>query len=63
MLNEHVRTATAITETGCEALIVRPSLLREKLAGADPVMKYWVEYLAERVLDLSKRVEPAGRSG
>lgn len=58
LLNEFVRTATAITEVGCELLVVRPALLRSKFAKADPIMKFWVEYLSERVVDLSKRVAP-----
>lgn len=58
LLNEFVRTATAITETGCELLVVRPALLRSKFANADPVLKFWIEYLSERVVDLSKRVAP-----
>jgi len=58
LLNEFIRTATAITETGCELLVVRPALMRTKFAQADPIMKFWVEYLSERVVDLSKRVSP-----
>ena len=58
LLNEFVRTATAITETGCELLVVRQGLLRSKFANADPIVKFWIEYLSERVMDLTKRVSP-----
>jgi CRP-like cAMP-binding protein len=59
LLNEHKRTATAITETGCDVLILRPSFMRQKYSQGDPIMRFWIDYLAERVIDLSKRIGPA----
>lgn len=59
LLNQSVRTATAITETGCELLVIRQAHLRERLADADPVLRFWIDYLVSRVVDLSKRVDPS----
>lgn len=47
------RTATAYTETGCELLVVSESKLKQKLDEADPFLRYWIEYLSRRVIDLS----------
>jgi CRP-like cAMP-binding protein len=47
------RAATALTEQGCEVLAVSEAKLRQKLNEADPFVRYWVEYLSKRVIDLS----------
>jgi CRP-like cAMP-binding protein len=47
------RAATARTEQGCEVLVVSEAKLRQKLNEADPFVRYWVEYLSKRVIDLS----------
>jgi CRP/FNR family transcriptional regulator, cyclic AMP receptor protein len=46
-------TATARTAGGCEVLAVSEAMLRQKLEGADPFVRYWVDYLSKRVIDLS----------
>jgi CRP/FNR family transcriptional regulator, cyclic AMP receptor protein len=46
-------TATARTAHGCELLAVSEARLRQKLDEADPFVRYWVEYLWKRVVDLS----------
>ena len=47
------RAASAVTEHGCEVLAVSEVKLRQKLQGADPFLRYWVDYLSKRVIDLS----------
>ena len=47
------RAASALTEQGCEVLAVSETKLRQKLDEADPFLRYWVDYLSKRVIDLS----------
>ncbi|MBT4741033.1 MAG: cyclic nucleotide-binding domain-containing protein [Rhodospirillaceae bacterium] len=49
------RTATAFTETGCELLSISQAKLSAKLDGADPFVRYWIEYLSKRVIDLTTK--------
>lgn len=57
LLDLGVRTATAITEEGCDVLLVQREKLLNRLKRADPIVQFWIEYLSERVIDLSKRVK------
>jgi CRP/FNR family transcriptional regulator, cyclic AMP receptor protein len=47
------RAASALTSRGCEVLAVSEAKLRQKLDEADPFLRYWVDYLSKRVIDLS----------
>ena len=47
------RAASAMTANGCELLAVSEAKLRQKLEEADPFLRYWVDYLSKRVIDLS----------
>jgi CRP/FNR family transcriptional regulator, cyclic AMP receptor protein len=47
------RKATAVTTQGCEVLAVSEAKLKQKLDEADPFLRYWVDYLSKRVIDLS----------
>jgi len=47
------RAASALTENGCELLAISEAKLRQKLDDADPFVRYWVDYLSKRVIDLS----------
>ena len=49
------RTASAYTAQGCELLTVSQQKLETKLADADPFLRYWIEYLSRRVIDLSTK--------
>jgi CRP-like cAMP-binding protein len=47
------RAATAVTRQGCEVLMVSEAKLKQKLDESDPFLRYWVDYLSKRVIDLS----------
>jgi len=47
------RAASAVTMHGCEVLAVSGAKLKQKLDEADPFLRYWVDYLSQRVIDLS----------
>jgi CRP/FNR family transcriptional regulator, cyclic AMP receptor protein len=47
------RGATAFTKQGCEVMAVSEDKLRQKLEEADPFIRYWVDYLSKRIIDLS----------
>ena len=47
------RAASALTTHGCELLAVSEAKLKQKLDEADPFLRYWVDYLSKRVIDLS----------
>ena len=47
------RTASAYTRNGCEVLAVNEEKLKQKLNEADPFLRYWVDYLSKRIIDLS----------
>jgi CRP-like cAMP-binding protein len=56
LMNEHIRTANARTEIGCELLVVNPKQIEALLDQAPPFIHFWVEHLVGRVIDLTKRV-------
>jgi CRP/FNR family transcriptional regulator, cyclic AMP receptor protein len=47
------RAASAVTTQGCEVLAISEAKLKQKLDEADPFLRYWVDYLSKRVIDLS----------
>jgi CRP/FNR family cyclic AMP-dependent transcriptional regulator len=57
MKDDAKRSASAVSKTECQVMVVKNTLLKEKMERADPFLKYWVKYLGERVVDLSKRVQ------
>ncbi|MCW8914539.1 MAG: Crp/Fnr family transcriptional regulator [Magnetovibrio sp.] len=50
------RSATATATMPCEVIIVSQEDIERKMNDLDDFMKYWLEYLTERVRDLSKRI-------
>lgn len=47
------RGATAITKQGCEVMAVSEEKLKRKLEEVDPFVRYWLDYLSKRIIDLS----------
>ncbi len=50
------RSATATATMPCEVIIVSQEDIERKLNDLDEFMKYWLEYLTERVRSLSGRI-------
>ena len=57
LMNEHIRTANARTETGCELLVVNPKQIEALLENTSPFIRFWIEHLVGRVIDLTKRMK------
>lgn len=47
------RAASAYTRGGCEVIAISERRLQQKLDEADPLLRYWVDYLSKRIIDLS----------
>ena len=50
------RTATATTKLGCEVMTISRDIVVDKIDSSDIFIRFWIKYLTERVIDLSKRV-------
>ena len=57
LIDRTPRSATAITLEPAEVLVVKPEDIDRHLDGLDNFMRYWVDYLTDRVRDLSARVK------
>ena len=57
LIDGEPRSATATATAPSEILFIRPDDIERHLEGLDDFMKYWVEYLTQRIRDLSKRVK------
>lgn len=57
LIDDTPRSATAVTLEASEVVIVRPEDIERQLEGLDDFMKYWIDYLTERIRDLSGRVK------
>lgn len=49
------RTASAVARAPCELMALSQEVLKKKLEVADPLLRFWIAYLGERVIALSKR--------
>ncbi len=56
LLADSRRTASARAGNDCEILVISQEVLKKKLTDADPLLQFWIGHLADRVIDLSKRV-------
>jgi CRP-like cAMP-binding protein len=57
LMNEHLRTANARTQTGCELLVVDPKQIEALLENTSPFIRFWIEHLVGRVIDLTRRMK------
>lgn len=57
MQNGAKRTATAESPKGCEVMLIGREKVLEKVDRSDPFIRYWIRYLGDRVVDLSKRLQ------
>jgi CRP-like cAMP-binding protein len=51
------RSATATTKIPCELLAISRAQLEDKMKSLDPLMRLWVETLAERILAATRTAE------
>lgn len=56
LMAESKRTASAIAVDTCEVMTVSQDVLKKKLDESDPMIQFWITFLASRVIELSKRV-------
>jgi CRP-like cAMP-binding protein len=54
------RTATAVTSKGCELMVLSHYVLEQKLDAADPLLRFVIAYLGDRVVKLSARIAGTG---
>ena len=59
-LAESRRTASAVTRKGCELMVLSHHVLEQKLGVADPLLRFVIAYLGERVIKLSARISASG---
>ena len=57
LMTDSRRTATATARTACEVLYINQEKLQNKLDSADPFLKFWIQYLCQRLVELSKRAK------
>ena len=50
LLVHRTRSATATTKTACELLIISKSQMEDKMDALEPLMRLWVETLADRII-------------
>lgn len=57
MIDEQPRRwhAVAVVETQCA--VIDPNQMSTRLAKIDPFMRYWIEFMSQRLIDLSTRAE------
>ncbi len=56
LMAESKRTASAVAVDTCEVMTVSQDVLKKKLDESDPMIQFWITFLASRVIELSKRV-------
>jgi len=57
LMSKSQRTASAVARTECEVLFIGQDKLEQKLNDADPFLRFWIQYLSQRMIDLSKRIK------
>lgn len=54
------RTASTVSRGGCELLVVDRKFFDESMGKADPLLRYVIELLCQRLVDLTGRVAHQG---
>lgn len=54
------RTATVVSRGGCELLVVDRKFFEDSLSGADPLLRYVIDLLCDRLVNLTARVAHEG---
>ncbi len=63
LMADSKRTASARAGEDCEVLVISQDVFKKKLEDADPLLQFWINQLADRVIDLSKRVTSPPKAG
>ena len=56
LMDDAPRSATAVAWERTEVIVVSRDDINRKLATLDPFMRYWIDFMTERVKDLTNRV-------
>ncbi len=54
------RTATVVSRDGCELLVIDRKFFEDSLTSADPLLRYVIGLLCDRLADLSSRIAHKG---
>jgi len=55
-----LRTATTLSNDGCNLLVIDKSIFDKHLAGADPLLRFIIDHLCRRIITLTDRArDPA----
>jgi ATP-binding cassette subfamily B protein len=54
--DERVRTATVISEKGCELFVIDKSVFEEYLKNADSTLRYFISHLCKHIIGLTHRI-------
>lgn len=50
LMTKGTRSATAVARTECELMVVKAAQFEKKLQGIDPLMRLWIQTLAQRIV-------------
>ena len=56
LMDDAPRSATAVAWERTEVIVVSRDDIRRKLETLDPFMRYWIDFITDRVKDLTTRV-------
>lgn len=57
LMTHSTRSATAVTKTECEVMMVKAAQFDKKLQEIDPLMRLWVQNLAERIVATTAKAD------
>ena len=55
VLRSEPRSADAIAAKDSECIMIEQEILAKRLANADPFIRFWIEFMSDRLRDLAKR--------
>lgn len=57
LMTKGKRSATAVVKSDCELMIVKAAQFEKKLQDIDPLMRLWVQNLAQRIVATTLKAE------
>lgn len=55
IVNRTPRTTTAIAAQECACVVIERDILEKRLAKTDPFIRFWIEFMSERLQALTRR--------